>query len=77
MANKNFDNAQDRQIHDALQTAYDALKEKKYEPINQLAGFILSADPCYITPHNGARAKMTELDNDDIIKHLLKYYFEG
>lgn len=76
MANKKFNNPKDQQIHDALQIAYEALSEKKYEPINQLTGFILSSDPCYITPHNGAREKMSALDSDDILKHLLKNYFE-
>ena len=39
----------DEQIRAAVQEVYDALKEKGYNPINQLVGYILSEDPTYIT----------------------------
>ena len=32
-----------------LLTVYDALKEKGYNPISQIVGYILSEDPTYIT----------------------------
>lgn len=38
-----------------LTTVYDALREKGYNPINQIVGYILSEDPTYITTHNNAR----------------------
>ena len=31
-----------------LTTVYDALKEKGYNPISQIVGYILSEDPTYI-----------------------------
>ena len=39
-----------------VQQVYDALKEKGYNPVNQLVGYILSEDPTYITTYKGARA---------------------
>ena len=39
-----------------LTTVYDALKEKGYNPISQIVGYILSEDPTYITTHNNARS---------------------
>ena len=39
-----------------LLTVYDALKEKGYNPISQIVGYILSEDPTYITTHNNARS---------------------
>ena len=39
-----------------LTVVYDALKEKGYNPINQIVGYILSEDPTYITNHLNARA---------------------
>ena len=39
-------------IKKVLTMVYDALKEKGYNPINQLVGYILSEDPTYITTHN-------------------------
>ena len=44
----------DEQIREILQQVYAALKEKGYNPVNQLVGYILSEDPTYITTHNGA-----------------------
>ena len=39
----------DDEIHAIVQEVYDALKEKGYNPVNQLVGYILSEDPPYIT----------------------------
>ena len=39
----------DDQIKTTLTEVYQALKEKGYNPINQLVGYILSEDPTYIT----------------------------
>ena len=44
------------QMKEILVTVYDALKEKGYNPLNQIVGYILSEDPTYITNHNNARA---------------------
>ncbi len=77
MASKKINNPKDQQIHDALQVAYEALNEKGYDAISQLTGFVCSTDPCYITPHNGAREKLKGLYGEDIIKYLLEYYFEN
>ena len=35
----------DDEIHEVVQQVYDALKEKGYNPVNQLVGYILSEDP--------------------------------
>ena len=34
----------DDEIHEVVQQVYDALKEKGYNPVNQLVGYILSED---------------------------------
>ena len=46
----------DREIRAVLTEVYRALKEKGYNPINQLVGYILSEDPTYITTYQGARS---------------------
>ena len=43
----------DIEIHEVVQQVYDALKEKGYNPVNQLVGYILSEDPTYITTYKG------------------------
>ena len=61
-------------IRNVIKTVYEALKEKGYNPINQIVGYILSEDPTYITTHQGARNKIRKLDRDDILQSLLKNY---
>lgn len=66
----------DPQISEILTQVHDALKEKGYDPINQLSGYIQSSDPTYITIHNNARTLMRKLEIDDILAELLKAYLE-
>ena len=53
---------------------YNALKEKGYNPVNQLVGYILSEDPTYITTHNNARNLIRKVDRDTLLQMLVKYY---
>lgn len=57
-----------------LSSVYSSLKEKGYNPINQLVGYILSEDPTYITNHNNARSLICKLDRDDLLQELLICY---
>ncbi len=57
-----------------LTTVYDALREKGYNPINQMVGYILSEDPTYITTHKNARAIISKMERDEILEILLKSY---
>lgn len=64
----------EQQIRDTLTQVYDALKEKGYNPINQIVGYILSEDPTYITTHNNARHLIRRIDRDMLLQSLVKYY---
>ena len=57
-----------------LTTVYDALREKGYNPINQIVGYILSEDPTYITNHMGARSLICKLDRDELLQELVRKY---
>ena len=61
----------DREIRAVLTEVYRALKEKGYNPINQLVGYILSEDPTYITTYQGARSLIRKIDRDDVLQALL------
>ena len=61
-------------VSQAIDLVYDALKEKGYNPINQIVGYILSEDPTYITTHNNARNLIKRIDRDVLLKSLIKYY---
>ncbi len=64
----------EREIKSILVTVYNALKEKGYNPINQIVGYILSEDPTYITTNHNARSLIRRLDRDEILQTLLKEY---
>ncbi len=57
-----------------LKQVYQALKEKGYNPINQIVGYILSGDPTYITSHNGARNLIRQIERDELLEKLVKNY---
>ncbi|WP_448920377.1 IreB family regulatory phosphoprotein [Eubacterium sp.] len=61
-------------MKDTLTAVYDALKEKGYNPINQIVGYILSEDPTYITTHNNARSLIRKIDRDELLAEMVKYY---
>jgi uncharacterized protein (UPF0297 family) len=50
------------------------LKERGYNPINQLVGYILSNDPTYITTHGNARNMITRCERDDLLELLINSY---
>lgn len=64
----------DQQVHYILTTVYESLKEKGYDPINQIVGYILSEDPTYITNHNNARTLIRKLDRDELLQTLVRSY---
>lgn len=64
-------------MKEVLTTVYDALKEKGYNPLNQIVGYILSEDPTYITNHNNARALIRKIDRDELLGELVKFYLEN
>lgn len=68
------DESKDEFIKHTLNVVYDALKQKGYNPVNQIVGYILSQDPTYITTHNNARNLICKIDRDDLLKALVKTY---
>ena len=59
---------------DVLTTVYDALRQKGYNPVNQIVGYILSEDPTYITNYNSARSLICRLDRDELLQELVTSY---
>lgn len=67
---------QEADPREVLLTVYAALKEKGYNPINQLVGYLLSGDPAYIPRHNNARALIRKLERDELLEELVKSFLE-
>ncbi len=68
---------QELQVGDILKTVYQAMTEKGYNPVNQIAGYIMSGDPTYITSHKGARSLISKVERDELVEELLKVYIEN
>lgn len=64
------------EMKNILSSVYDALKEKGYDPINQIVGYILSEDPTYITNYNNARALIRKIDRDELMRVLVSSYLQ-
>ena len=60
-----------------LETVYDALNEKGYNPVNQIVGYIMSGDPTYITNYKGARSMIMKVERDELVEELLKEYIRN
>lgn len=63
-------------VSEIIERVYVALKEKGYNPVNQIVGYIMSGDPTYITSHNNARSLIMKVERDEIVEELLKYFIK-
>lgn len=66
----------DEETRDIIFKVYMALKEKGHNPVSQIAGYLLSGDPTYITSHNNARSLVRKVERDDILEELIKAYVQ-
>ena len=64
----------EREMRETLLTGYNALKEKGYNPVSQIVGYILSEDPTYITTHHNARSLIRRIDRDELLQAMVKSY---
>ena len=67
----------EEEMRQTMLTVYNALKDKGYNPISQIVGYILSEDPTYITTHNNARSLIRRLDRDELLQALVKNYLKS
>ncbi len=85
MKNKNltetvaYDSNQIRKVRIAeiLHAVDDALKERGYQSVNQIAGYLISNDPAYISSHKDARVTIQEVERHEIIEELVRFYLEN
>ena len=68
---------EENQAREILVRVYAALKEKGYNPINQLVGYLLSGDPAYITSYGNARSLIRRLERDELLEELVRKYLES
>ena len=63
-------------VEEILEIVYKANREKGYDAVNQITGYLVSDDPTYITSYNDARKLVRRLERDEIIEELLKEYID-
>ena len=64
-------------VDDVLEIVYSALREKGYNPVDQIVGYIMSGDPTYITSHKGARAMIMKVERDELVEEMLVEYIKN
>ena len=71
-----FEPQKDKELNarEILEVVYEALKEKGYNPTDQIIGYILSGDPTYITGHKEARTLIRKLERDELLEEILNNY---
>ncbi len=62
--------------HEVIEQVYIALKEKGYNPVNQIVGYLISGDPTYITSHMGARKLIAKYERDELMEELVQEYLK-
>ena len=70
------ENATQIQAKDILEIVYQALREKGYNPVSQIVGYIMSGDPTYITSYNGARSLIMKMERDELVEEMLNSYIK-
>lgn len=73
-----FDKVEEKKlaVSEILTLVYAALKEKGYNPVNQIVGYIMSGDPTYITSYQNARSLVMKAERDEILEELIKNYID-
>ena len=72
----NFEDNNQKDVRETLETVYDALEKKGYDPINQIVGYLLSGDPAYSPRLNDARNLIRRHERDEIIEELVRSYLD-
>ena len=60
-----------------LSSVSRSLEERGYTPVNQIAGYLISNDPAYISSHNNARNEIQQVERYEIIEELVRFYLES
>ena len=64
-------------VSEVIKSVFEAMKEKGYNPVYQIVGYIMSGDPTYITSHNNARSMIMKVERDELVEEILKAYIKN
>lgn len=63
-------------ISSTLNEVFASLKERGYNPINQIVGYLISGDPGYISNYQNAREKILDFERTEIMAVVLEEYLK-
>lgn len=69
-----FEKDLDNPVKGILRVVCAAMREKGYDPANQLIGYIVSGDPTYITGYKNARVLIASIDRDELLEEFVTEY---
>lgn len=61
-------------IASTLDEVFASLKERGYNPVNQIVGYLISGDPGYISNYKDSREKIMDFDRAEIVAIILEEY---
>lgn len=64
-------------VDEVLEIVYSALREKGYNPVSQIVGYIMSGDPTYITSYKNARSLIMKVERDELVEEILRRYIKN
>jgi uncharacterized protein (UPF0297 family) len=64
-------------INQTIKEVCASLKERGYNPINQIVGYLSSGDPGYISNYKDARQKILEFDRIEVMAIILEDYLDN
>lgn len=72
----NVEEISEQLVYQTLKEVSKNLKERGYNPTNQIVGYILSGDLGYISSYKNSRKKIASLDRSTIIEILLRKFLK-
>ena len=63
-------------VASTLDEVFISLKERGYNPVNQIVGYLISGDPGYISNYKNCREKIMDFDRTDIVAIILEEYLK-
>lgn len=57
-----------------LNDVVETMREKGYNPTNQLVGYLINGDDKYITSSSGARKKITKYERSELLMAIINSY---
>ena len=72
----NTEEIRQAQIAETIKEVMEILESKGYDATKQIVGYLVTADPMYISSYQGAREKLTSIELSKIFEVLIKEFIK-